>query len=129
MAALLELDRATIRFGGLTAVSELDMQLGEHDLLGLIGPNGAGKTTVFNLITGVYHPTDGTVSFQGRDLVGLRVNEIVELGIARTFQNIRLFGSLSVFDNVRGACNLHRETSPWQSLVRLRRFRHDEAAI
>ena len=96
---------------------------------GLIGPNGAGKTTVFNLITGVYQPTEGRVSFAGRNLAGLRVNEIVASGIARTFQNIRLFGSLSVFDNVRVACNLHRATHPLQTLVRGASFRADEAEV
>jgi len=129
MPALLQLDQATIRFGGLTAVNAVAFTVGENELVGLIGPNGAGKTTVFNLITGVYQPTEGTVSFDGRPIAGLRVNQIVELGIARTFQNIRLFGSLSVFDNVRVACNLHRATAPVQSLVRLSAFRADEAAI
>jgi ABC-type branched-subunit amino acid transport system ATPase component len=129
MAALLHLDRVTIRFGGLTAVNAVDFIVNENELCGLIGPNGAGKTTVFNLITGVYQPTDGKVLFAGRDVAGLRVNEIVELGIARTFQNIRLFGSLSVFDNVRVACNLHRETGAAQSLVRMGAFRRDEATI
>jgi branched-chain amino acid transport system ATP-binding protein len=126
---LLQLDKATIRFGGLTAVNAVDFTVGENELVGLIGPNGAGKTTVFNLITGVYQPTDGSVMFAGRPLAGLRVNDIVEHGIARTFQNIRLFGSLSVFDNVRVACNLHRSTSALQPLVRLHAFRADEAAI
>ena len=126
---LLQLDKATIRFGGLTAVNSVDFTVGENELVGLIGPNGAGKTTVFNLITGVYQPTDGTVKFNGKDLGGIRVNGIVERGIARTFQNIRLFGSLSVFDNVRVACNLHRATNPIQTLIRLRKFREDEAAI
>ncbi len=129
MPALLHLDKVTIRFGGLTAVNAVDFSVGENELCGLIGPNGAGKTTVFNLITGVYQPTDGTVSFEGKNVAGLRVNEIVERGIARTFQNIRLFGSLSVFDNVRVACNLHRETSPLHSMIRLGGFRRDEAAI
>jgi len=128
-APLLQLDQTTIRFGGLTAVNAVDFTVGENELVGLIGPNGAGKTTVFNLITGVYQPTEGTVTFAGRNLAGLRVNQIVELGIARTFQNIRLFGRLSVFDNVRVACNLHRATSPFQTLVRLGAFRRDEAAI
>lgn len=128
-APLLQLEQATIRFGGLTAVNGFDFTVGENELVGLIGPNGAGKTTVFNLITGVYQPTDGAVRFAGRNLAGLRVNEIVELGIARTFQNIRLFGSLSVFDNVRVACNLHRTTHPLQTLVRLHAFRADEAAV
>jgi ABC-type branched-subunit amino acid transport system ATPase component len=126
---LLQLDQATIRFGGLTAVNAVDFVVNEGELCGLIGPNGAGKTTVFNLITGVYPPTDGTIAFAGRNLRGLRVDQIVALGIARTFQNIRLFGSLSVFDNVRVACNLHRETNPLQSLVRLGAFRREEAAI
>jgi branched-chain amino acid transport system ATP-binding protein len=128
-APLLQLDKATIRFGGLTAVNAVDFTVGEDELVGLIGPNGAGKTTVFNLITGVYPPTDGIVTFNGRNVLGRRVNEIVELGIARTFQNIRLFGSLSVFDNVRVACNLHRDTHPAQALVRMGAFRADEAAI
>ncbi|HEX2860662.1 MAG TPA: ABC transporter ATP-binding protein [Lacunisphaera sp.] len=129
MPALLQLNQATIRFGGLTAVNAVDFAVGEGELCGLIGPNGAGKTTVFNLITGVYQPTSGSVSFDGKPLAGLRVNQIVERGIARTFQNIRLFGSLSVFDNVRVACNLHRGTSAIHSLIRLRAFRADEAAI
>ena len=126
---LLQLDQTTIRFGGLTAVNGVDFTVGEGELCGLIGPNGAGKTTVFNVITGVYQPTEGTVTFAGRNLAGLKVNEIVECGIARTFQNIRLFGSLSVFDNVRVACNLHRASSPLQPLIRLGAFRRDEAAI
>lgn len=128
-APLLQLEKVTIRFGGLTAVNSVDITVNENELVGLIGPNGAGKTTVFNVVTGVYHPTEGTVAFAGRDLAGLRVNEIVECGIARTFQNIRLFGSLSVFDNVRVACNLHRDTSPLQPLIRMAAFRRDEAAI
>ncbi len=126
---LLELDRVTIRFGGLTAVNAFDFVVNEGELCGLIGPNGAGKTTVFNLITGVYEPTEGKVTFAGRDVRALGVNDIVALGIARTFQNIRLFGSLSVFDNVRVACNLHRQTSALHSLIRLSAFRRDEADI
>jgi branched-chain amino acid transport system ATP-binding protein len=129
MPALLHLDKITIRFGGLTAVNAVDFTVNEGELCGLIGPNGAGKTTVFNLIMGVYQPTHGMVNFCGQNLAGLRVNQIVARGIARTFQNIRLFGSLSVFDNVRVACNLHRETSPLHSLIRLGAFRHDEDTI
>ena len=129
MPALLQLDKATIKFGGLTAVNAVDFTVGDGELVGLIGPNGAGKTTVFNLMTGVYQPTSGAITFNGQPLAGLKVNEIVELGIARTFQNIRLFGSLSVFDNVRVACNLHRDTAAVQSLIRLGAFRRDEAAI
>ena len=126
---LLQLDRATLRFGGLTAVNAFDFSIHEGELCGLIGPNGAGKTTVFNLITGVYQPSDGGIAFAGAPLASLGVNQIAALGIARTFQNIRLFGSLSVFDNVRVACNLHRNTGPLQALVRTAAFRDDEAAI
>jgi branched-chain amino acid transport system ATP-binding protein len=125
---LIKLEKVTIRFGGLTAVNGVEFKVHENELVGLIGPNGAGKTTVFNLITGVYQPTEGCVSFQDRKLEKLRVNDIVDLGIARTFQNIRLFGSMSVFDNVRVACNLHRETSPVQTLVRMGRYQREEAA-
>lgn len=126
---LLRLDRVTIRFGGLTAVNAVDFAIGDGELVGLIGPNGAGKTTVFNLITGVYRPTEGTVRFAGQDLAALKPDARAALGIARTFQNIRLFGSLSVLDNVRVAMNLHRGTAPWQTLLRLGRFRADEAAL
>ncbi len=129
MPALLQLNQATIKFGGLTAVNAVDFTVNDGELVGIIGPNGAGKTTVFNLITGVYQPTEGKITFAGQSLARRRVDEIVALGIARTFQNIRLFGSLSVFDNVRVACNLHRGTSPFQPLVRLRAFRDDEAAV
>src|SRR5688500_14043267 len=98
---LLELEHCPIRFGGLTAVSKLDLHIGENELVGLIGPNGAGKTTVFNLITGVYQPTEGKIRFAGQPTTGCKPYEITKRGIARTFQNIRLFPSLSVFDNVR----------------------------
>jgi len=125
---ILQLEKATIRFGGLTAVNTLDLSVNDGDLVGLIGPNGAGKTTVFNLVTRVYPVSGGTVRSHGRDLAGLNVNEVVEAGIARTFQNIRLFKSLSVFDNVRVACNLHRTCAPAQAFVRMRAFRDDEAA-
>ena len=128
-APILQLDQATIRFGGLTAVNAVSFAIGEGELVGLIGPNGAGKTTVFNLITGVYALTEGSVRFAGRDLAGVKPYERAELGIARTFQNIRLFGSLSVIDNVRAAMNLHRARHPVHALLRLGAFRADEAAM
>ena len=127
--ALLQLSGVTLRFGGLTAVNAVDLAVGEDELVGLIGPNGAGKTTLFNLITGIYAADAGSASFQGQDLSGRKTSAIVALGIARTFQNIRLFGRLSVFDNVRVACNLQRTTGAVQSLVRLRAFREDEEAV
>jgi branched-chain amino acid transport system ATP-binding protein len=104
---LLALQNCTIRFGGLTAVSKLNLQIGPHDLVGLIGPNGAGKTTVFNMITGVYRPTEGEIKLAGVSTVGLKPFKIAKMGAARTFQNIRLFHSLSVYDNVRAAFNMH----------------------
>ena len=126
---LLQLDQATLRFGGLTAVNAVDLSLPAGQLHGIIGPNGAGKTTLFNLITGVYASSSGSLSFAGKNLADLRPDQITALGIARTFQNIRLFPQLSVFDNVRVACNLHRSSSPLHTLVRGRTFRADEDAI
>jgi branched-chain amino acid transport system ATP-binding protein len=128
-APLLQLDRVTIRFGGLTAVSELDLHLGERELCGLIGPNGAGKTTVFNLITGVYAPTEGSIQFASRPLHGQRPHEITARGIARTFQNIRLFPSLTVFDNVRVAFQLHQRGGFLQALWRGRGFQEAERKV
>jgi branched-chain amino acid transport system ATP-binding protein len=126
---LLELDRCTIRFGGLTAVSELTAHIGEQELVGLIGPNGAGKTTVFNLITGVYPPTGGSIRLGGSSLTDRKPYQITELGVARTFQNIRLFPSLSVFDNVRVAFHLHLKHDAVHSLTRLRAFHEEERKI
>ena len=107
-ASLLELENVTIRFGGLVAVSDVGLKVGKGELIGLIGPNGAGKTTVFNMITGVYQPTGGNISFAGKPTAGLKSHTLTKSGMARTFQNIRLFGSMSVFDNVRAATQLHR---------------------
>jgi branched-chain amino acid transport system ATP-binding protein len=97
---VLTLDQATIRFGGLVAVNEVSFTIEEGDLFGLIGPNGAGKTTCFNLITGVYKPTSGAIRFKGRSIAGMPPFKIADMGICRTFQNIRLFKSLSVLENV-----------------------------
>jgi branched-chain amino acid transport system ATP-binding protein len=126
---LLQLDKATICFGGLTAVSQLDLQIGCNELVGLIGPNGAGKTTSFNLITGVYQPTGGEIIFDGQSLVGRKPHQIAGRGIARTFQNIRLFASMSVFDNVRTAARLHCPRGVRNALWRGRAFRDGEKEI
>ncbi len=117
-ADTLELKKATIQFGGLRAVSDLDFCLGTGELMGLIGPNGAGKTTVFNLITGVYQPTSGQVLFSGQSLAGRNPNQICDQGISRTFQNIRLFGSMTVLENVRTALQVRRRQKPLQALWR-----------
>jgi len=126
---LLQLNYCTIRFGGLTAVSELDLEIRVDELLGLIGPNGAGKTTVFNLITGVYRPSAGQILFAGDSIVGLKPYQIAARGIARTFQNIRLFSSLTVFDNVRVAFNLHLASGAAHGLGRGRAFQREERDI
>ena len=110
-APLLDVRGATIRFGGLTAVSDFSLRVDAKELVALIGPNGAGKTTVFNMLTGVYAPTAGSIALMGHDTAGLRPHQITHLGVARTFQNIRLFRELSAFDNVRIACHhLTRES-------------------
>ena len=126
---LLMLDRTTIRFGGLTAVGDFSLQVHPHELVGLIGPNGAGKTTAFNLITGVYQPTEGTIHFSERHIAGLKPHDLTKLGIARTFQNIRLFVSLSVFDNVRAATQLHRTHGIRSALLRDMRYHRAEKDV
>ncbi len=127
--ALLEIGQLTHRFGGLLALSDFNLSLEENELVGIIGPNGAGKTTVFNLISGVYRPTGGSISVEGRELVGLPPNRIAGLGIARTFQNIRLFKDLSVLDNVRAAHYGQAGYGALLALFRLGRCRREEAAI
>jgi branched-chain amino acid transport system ATP-binding protein len=115
--SLLRLEKATIRFGGLVAVNEVSFEIAPGELFGLIGPNGAGKTTCFNLITGMYRPTGGRILFKDRDIAGLPVAQIVRLGISRTFQNIRLFGSLTALDNVVVAAHLHRRANLIDALL------------
>jgi branched-chain amino acid transport system ATP-binding protein len=118
----LEIKGLSKNFGGLRAVSGLDLLLRENDLNGLIGPNGAGKTTVFNMVTGIYAPTSGEVIFNGQNITGLEPHEINQLGIARTFQNIRLFPNLTVLDNVRIAYHPHAGYSLADSILRGRHF-------
>jgi branched-chain amino acid transport system ATP-binding protein len=110
-------------------VSELDLQIGRNELVGLIGPNGAGKTTAFNLITGVYQPTAGEIFFEGKSIVRSKPYRITARGIARTFQNIRLFPSLDVFDNVRAVFHLHLRGDVRHALWRGKRFHAEEKSI
>jgi branched-chain amino acid transport system ATP-binding protein len=126
---LLELDHVTMQFGGLKAVSDLTLQVGRGELVGLIGPNGAGKTTVFNLITGVYAPTVGRILFEGRPIQGLRPHAIAERGITRTFQNIRLFASRCCRDNVCIAAHQHARAGILDAVLRTSRFERDERAM
>jgi len=123
---LLQAKSITHYFGGLCAVSDFNLDLQAGELVGIIGPNGAGKTTIFNLITGVYRSTQGSFQFEGTELVGLRSNRITDLGIARTFQNIRLFQELTVLDNVRIANYGQIHYSPFVSLFHIGRFGQEE---
>ena len=127
--AMLEVTSLGISFSGLRAVDELSMKIEEGGLVGLIGPNGAGKTTVFNMLTGVYRPTDGGIRLDGQNLIGKKPHEICKLGVARTFQNIRLFSGLTVLDNVK--TGLHNEItySLAESLFHVGSYRKKERAM
>jgi branched-chain amino acid transport system ATP-binding protein len=125
--AVLRTEKATIRFGGLVAVSELDMAVNRGEIFGLIGPNGAGKTTIFNLLTGVYEPTSGEIYFEDKRLDGLRPYQIAARGVSRTFQNIRLFPSMTVLDNVLTACHIHHDQNLLDAILRTPRYRRCEA--
>ena len=127
--SLLALDRITKRFGGLTAVNRVSFAVEEGQVVGLIGPNGAGKTTVFNLITGNYRPDEGTVQFQGQAIGGLAPHRIVSLGIARTFQTIRLFQNLSVVENVLAGCHCRMRTGIFGSLFHTPGQRREETQV
>ncbi len=124
--ALLDTVKVVKRFGGLVAVSKMDFCIEKGEIVSIIGPNGAGKTTFFNTLTGIYRPEEGRISFNGHSLLGLRPDQIAELGIARTFQNIRLFGSLSVIENVLVGMHIHLKQSPVETLLQMRKFRDEE---
>jgi branched-chain amino acid transport system ATP-binding protein len=126
---ILEIDGLTMQFGGLRAVNNFNLALNQGDLQGLIGPNGAGKTTVFNMITGVYVPTAGRIHFNGQDIHGLEPFEINHLGIARTFQNIRLFPNLTVLDNVRIAYHTHAGYSMLDGILHNGKFSAKEREL
>ena len=127
--SILAIRDLTHNFGGLTAISDLNLTLHARELAGIIGPNGAGKTTVFNVISGVYRPTRGSIIFDGSELVGRSPSHITNLGIARTFQNIRLFRELSVLDNVRIAHYGQVRYGSLEALFHVGRFRKEEARI
>mgnify|MGYP003408985626 CR=1 FL=1 len=120
--ALLEVKNLSISFGGLRAVDGFNLKIEKGMLYGLIGPNGAGKTTVFNLLTGVYKPNEGIVTLDGKDITGKSIIEINKAGIARTFQNIRLFKDLSVLDNVKAGLHNHHPYSTIEGILRLPKY-------
>lgn len=124
--AMLEVKNLSISFGGLRAVDSFDLKIEKGMLYGLIGPNGAGKTTVFNLLTGVYKPSEGIVCLDGQDITGKSIVEINKAGIARTFQNIRLFKELSVLDNVKAGLHNHNTYSTLTGIFRLPKYRRVE---
>ncbi len=127
--ALLKIDKLTKEFGGLKAVSNFNMEINKGELIGLIGPNGAGKTTAFNLMTGVYEPTSGKMEFDGKSLIGLKPYQVTQRGIARTFQNIRLFADLTVLDNVKIAYHFHVKYGVAESVLRVGRYYPEEDEI
>ena len=126
MENMLEVKNLSISFGGLRAVSEFDMNIGKGQLYGLIGPNGAGKTTIFNLLTGVYKPDEGIVKLDGQDITGKKTIDINKAGIARTFQNIRLFSQMSVLDNVKVGLHNHHHYNTLEGILRLPHYRKVE---
>ncbi len=127
--ALLDVNSLTIKFGGLTAVDNLNLQIEKGELYGLIGPNGAGKTTAFNLLTGVYKPTEGKILLDGKDITGKGTAEINREGIARTFQNIRLFSKMSVIDNVKVGLHNQYSYSTLDGVLKTPKYRKIEKEI
>ena len=128
-APVLKAQHLGIQFGGLKAVDDFNMEIGESELVGLIGPNGAGKTTVFNLITGVYKPTEGSFYLCGERMNGKKTHQIVHAGIARTFQNIRLFKKMTVIENVKTAMQGHTTYGMADAIFRTKKYWQQEAEI
>ncbi len=128
MTALLSIQGVTKVFGGLTAVDNVDLEIAELSISSLIGPNGAGKTTLFNCLTGLHRPENGEIVFDGRSLVGLRPDEITERGVARTYQNIRLFGRMTALENVLVGQHLRLKSSHWSAILRTAGQRAEEHA-
>ncbi|MCE1252076.1 MAG: ABC transporter ATP-binding protein [Anaerolineae bacterium] len=126
--ALLEAKGVSKIFGGLTAVDSMDLVIEKGSVSSIIGPNGAGKTTFFNSLTGIYKPEHGSITFNGHSLIGRRPDQITSLGIARTFQNIRLFGSLTVTENILVGMHPHLKQSPWGALLRSGNYKNEEQA-
>jgi branched-chain amino acid transport system ATP-binding protein len=129
MSALLELRNVSLSFGGLRVVSSLDVEVGEREIVSVIGPNGAGKTTLFNLVTGIYEPDEGEILLDGRNIAGLQPHRINHLGVARTFQTLRLFLNMSVKDNVMAACFGRTKAGVFRSMLRTPGMRREEREI
>jgi branched-chain amino acid transport system ATP-binding protein len=129
MTHILELEGVSKRFGGVQAVSEVDFYADEGEIVGVIGPNGAGKTTLFNVVTGFYTPDEGRMTFDGHNISGLKPNALTRLGMARTFQAVRLFNAMTVLENVMVGRHTRTRAGVWGALSRNKRTREEEAAI
>ena len=127
--SILEIKNLTMQFGGLRAVDDFNLNLEQGELVAIIGPNGAGKTTIFNMLTGIYRPTTGSIELEGESLVGLKPYQFAQRGISRTFQNIRLFSNASVADNVKMAATMHSKDNLATCLLRTRKMVEHERAL
>lgn len=125
---ILDLTDVTMRFGGVTALNKVNFHVNEGEIAALIGPNGAGKTTIFNVVTGVYEPTEGDIKYKGQSIVGMKRHHVTKLGIARTFQNIRLFGESTALENVMTAADVHNKVGVIGSIFGTPRSRREEEA-
>jgi len=126
---ILDIKELSVTFGGLHALKDLDFHVDEGEIVGVIGPNGAGKTTFFNMISGMVTPTSGDILFEGKSLIGLDPNQVTARGIARTFQNVRLFANMTIAENVMVAQHCRTKQGVWGSLFNTRAFRKEEAEI
>jgi branched-chain amino acid transport system ATP-binding protein len=124
--AVVEALHATMQFGGLKAVNDVNVHIDEGEIVALIGPNGAGKTTLFNMLTGIYRPTSGTLNFNGESVAGKKPHQICKMGIARTFQNIRLFANMTTLENVMMGRHTRSSAGPWQAILRGPKFVREE---
>ncbi|MEG2770408.1 MAG: ATP-binding cassette domain-containing protein, partial [Oscillospiraceae bacterium] len=129
METVLKSEKISVEFGGLKAVTNFDIEIKQGELIGLIGPNGAGKTTIFNLLTGVYKPTSGRIFLGEKNITGMRPNKIVDEGMARTFQNIRLFKKMTVLDNVKVSFNHKMKYNVLSGIFRLPAFWREENKV
>ncbi len=129
MSHLLEIDSLSVTFGGLHALKDLDFHVDEGEIVGVIGPNGAGKTTFFNMISGMVTPTSGDIRFEGQSLIGLDPNQVTQRGIARTFQNVRLFANMTILENVMVSQHCRTKQGIWGSLLNTSGFRKEEQEI
>jgi branched-chain amino acid transport system ATP-binding protein len=124
--ALLDVKDLTISFGGVTAIADLHFEVPESQVYAVIGPNGAGKTTLFNMLSGIYKPNEGSIKFQGKEIVGRMPHQVAKMGVSRTFQNLQMFFNMSVLDNVKVGCHLRTHSQLWSASLRLPSIRKEE---